>query len=1192
MKKSILIIAALFLGVFVAEAEAAITFRAASFGGARQPTITYLGAGNVQSAASGNITARLASVETNAFLLCLVEQHDNVAISFPAGWTQLYSLSTTTTHRASAFYKLAAATEANPLITHPGGDSIIAQCATFRGVDAVNPLDVAYAAQYAASSLGVTSGSVTTLGANDMMLFAMHIADNPLLSLPLLGAGGVFWTQSFYSTTNRGLDSAIGLHYGPEATPGTVGPITATILLAAENHGVLMALHSASTLSIAVPAGTLAGDVMIAAIATTPSTGTGITAPAGWTLIKAVNQASGSGSRISTFYRVATATEPASYTWTLTTSHTGAVGGIVSYSGVDNSNPIDVSASAATASSSTHTAPTVTTTLANDMLVTVHEYASAATWTPPTGMTERVDIASRTPNNAAGISLEMNELLLGVAGATGPKAAVASGGNPDTGATVSIALRPVLITPHHIEIDHAGLGCTSLANSVTVKACGDAACSLSGLITTGVAVTLTPGGNVVAIGASGIGTGTVSSSTAGTQLLGTSSVAPAALNPTTCLNTVSGAASCSFIFQSSGFAISVPDGVSATNVTGTITACAAPYTGAKTINFYTGYSNPASGTKLATINGTAIATSAPGTGVSLTFNASSMATFTLAYPDVGLLSLNATVAGPPALTGVTTFVMKPAGFVLSNIKQTASPYTANPGATTASGGAFVKAGDFFSVTVTAVNAVGATTHNFGQAVPPDVLQFTPSLVAGLGLTHNPSINKATIGSIAAGSNALTVGSSAGYVAGDHIRVAGAGAAGADLIATVSAVTGATSLSLAANAGTSVSGAAVHYLLNAFSGGVASGDHFMWDEVGIITIMPSIADGSYMTAGNVVGDASGNPSGPVGRFTLAKFDLQNQPSDDRADLCQGGLLVADGVTPCTSTFTYMGEEIDAHFALVPRSLNNVAVQNYVGQNGANDFAKLDPTVFANLNLAAVDRTTAGQPHYLTSRVGNTGMPVITCDSAPSPCFTSSGAVITLPFVFSRGAAADGAYITDFGIAPLDADGAPVDAVGAAGAGTCNSAAVDACYDLDTDATAGNDHAKIDTTSFRYGRLNVSNAYGSERLPLPVPINAQYWNGSSFVTNADDGLTTLLVSNIVLGTYRESGTDAWTTSVIAVAKTGTATWSATLAKPAGTITGRGSVDVSTNAPGYLPGNTSRATFGVYKGGGEFIYMREAY
>ena len=73
--------------------------------------------------------------------------------------------------------------------------------------------------------------------------------------------------------------------------------------------------------------------------------------------------------------------------------------------------------------------------------------------------------------------------------------------------------------------------------------------------------------------------------------------------------------------------------------------------------------------------------------------------------------------------------------------------------------------------------------------------------------------------------------------------------------------------------------------------------------------------------------------------------------------------------------------------------------------------------------------------------------------------------------------------------MDADNAPVDAIGTAGNGTCNNTTVTACYDLDTDATAGNDHAKIGSTEFRYGRMKIANANGSELLPLPIDLTAQ-------------------------------------------------------------------------------------------------------
>ena len=114
--------------LFVQGTQAAIAFRASSSAAIRTPAITYRATGGAVSAASGNITPTLPAIQINDLMICLVEQHDNVVITFPAGWSQIYSISTTATHRASLYYKKAAASEINPLITHTGGNAIIAQC--------------------------------------------------------------------------------------------------------------------------------------------------------------------------------------------------------------------------------------------------------------------------------------------------------------------------------------------------------------------------------------------------------------------------------------------------------------------------------------------------------------------------------------------------------------------------------------------------------------------------------------------------------------------------------------------------------------------------------------------------------------------------------------------------------------------------------------------------------------------------------------------------------------------------------------------------------------------------------------------------------------------------------------------------------------------------------------------------------
>ncbi|HEX5055520.1 MAG TPA: DUF6701 domain-containing protein [Gammaproteobacteria bacterium] len=194
---------------------------------------------------------------------------------------------------------------------------------------------------------------------------------------------------------------------------------------------------TSGSLTVSVPAGIAANDVMIAAIAVRPSTIT-INTPAGWTLIRTTTQGTGSTNRVASYYRVVTGAEPASYTWTFSGANTGAVGGILSFSGVNTAAPIGNDNGQATGSSTNHTAPSVTTASANSMLVTIHEFSSAVAWTAPGGMTEAVDVPSQT-TNAVGISMEINYEARPAAGATGTRTATAAS-DADTGATQSIAL--------------------------------------------------------------------------------------------------------------------------------------------------------------------------------------------------------------------------------------------------------------------------------------------------------------------------------------------------------------------------------------------------------------------------------------------------------------------------------------------------------------------------------------------------------------------------------------------------------------------------------------------------------------------------------------------------------------------------------------------------------------------------------
>jgi hypothetical protein len=193
-----------------------------------------------------------------------------------------------------------------------------------------------------------------------------------------------------------------------------------------------------TSLVIATPAGTIEGDLLTAAVAIRPS-GATITPPSGWTLLRRSDNNSGATNSLALYTRVATAVEPADHTFVFSTT-TGSAGGIAAFRGVDATTPIDVESAQATANGLNHATPSVNTTVADTMIITAHSMSSAATWTPPAGQTEIVDISSLAPPAATGICITLTCALQSAIGATGSKTATASN-DSDTGNAAIVALR-------------------------------------------------------------------------------------------------------------------------------------------------------------------------------------------------------------------------------------------------------------------------------------------------------------------------------------------------------------------------------------------------------------------------------------------------------------------------------------------------------------------------------------------------------------------------------------------------------------------------------------------------------------------------------------------------------------------------------------------------------------------------------
>ena len=294
----------------------------------------------------------------------------------------------------------------------------------------------------------------------------------------------------------------------------------------------------------------------------------------------------------------------------------------------------------------------------------------------------------------------------------------------------------------------------------------------------------------------------------------------------------------------------------------------------------------------------------------------------------------------------------------------------------------------------------------------------------------------------------------------------------------------------------------------------------------------------------------------------------------------------------STFTYMGERMNANFTLT--AVNGLTTPGTTTRYTGTTFGRLVLTTPASFSFGAID---GAAPTVLGARL----------DSSLGSAGTWSSGVASVVAIVSltRNATPDGPFESfKLGIAPSDPDGVVLDP---------------AALNLDADNNTINERAQIGaTTKVRFGRLRLQNASGSQLVALSVPMEAQYWNGSGFLTNALDNCTTIAPANIALGNYQPTlGSGDTTVSVGGAFSLGVG--SLKLSAPGAAK--RGSVDVSVNltagtagasctspalpastgsgltwlqgawcGTSYVKDPTARATFGIYRNIDNFIYQRE--
>lgn len=370
-------------------------------------------------------------------------------------------------------------------------------------------------------------------------------------------------------------------------------------------------------------------------------------------------------------------------------------------------------------------------------------------------------------------------------------------------------------------------------------------------------------------------------------------------------------------------------------------------------------------------------------------------------------------------------------------------------------------------------------------------------------------------------------------------------------------------------------------------GFVNGTHtlnLVWDEVGIIDINANITGNNYWGSGV---DVTGTVSN-VGRFIPNNFALS------------AGSITNRSVLACGTTYTYMEEVFTASFTLTAQNSANTTTINYTGV-----YSKLpisdDSAVAEDLNFGAVNDP-SGTPSILTSRLDVAG--------SPTGSWASGIAAINYPVAVFKNTIEDGSYdLFNIGIAAVDTDGVAMNS-----------------FNLDADATPGNDHTAIGSTQIWFGRIALSNAYGSELLDLNVPMFAQYFNGEGFITNTNDICTTpatITISDVSGGDNLDATTDTCvldtgdpgvsgsgcTTSAdadsqyksppVVIVIGADPTFNLNLDAP--TVGKTGEADITANVPAYMEYDwdgdnvhdnapSARATFGIYKGKSQIMFMKE--
>jgi hypothetical protein len=1053
--------AAAFLFALAAQAQIALKGASqAAVASTAGGSITHVGVGAISTDDTGCPRALSPAIPggVNGDLLIAVAiaREDAATVAASAGWTLLRAANYAGQDlQGFIFYRFATGADALTLTESGTCSTFSARVSRFRGVDAVEPFisvplpDAGVSMQ---NSNNIITGSETTVAPNAMLLVASFVNDDD----PVAQGGG--WNASHENALNVARDLSFNLHYQLQTTAGAKTVSGWGLGATDENIGIIFSLRPAEGLSIARPAATATGDVMVASVAVRPGT-IDIAPPPGWVLVRSTTQAAGTTSRIETYYKVVTdvASEPASYGFTLSGgASTGAAGGIASFSGVDTGDVVDADGGNVTPSGLTHTAGGISTTVVDTMLVGSFEFASSPSpgnWNPGSG-SEVVDQATLNPADDGGLAILMSYEPRAAIGATGNRSATASGVAGDTGTAHLLALKPVSTVMFDITSGNYAVACAATPIAVTIAA-RDPGGALKTTFASLVNLSTSSGtgnwsvalaGGTLNNGAANDGAATYQFVAADGGMVRLNLAVPAATTLTISVqDTATGfvtASSTIVDFVADGYAIVVdPIQVAGRNQTLTVEHRVSPGCGLSTANGHGGNntvkiwlgldpSHP-SGAALPSATGAggavALGTTEPG-GNNITLNfggpgalAPGQAPLSLSTSDVGKYVIHIRDTSTARRGSSSPITTRP--FALA--------FTGMSHGTTAASAVLAAAGDGFPMTLGAYLWQAADDAG-GDGVPDAAANVIDNGLAAhfaWSTTVAPSVNLP------------------GVALGELRR--GAGCAGTATIAS-----------------------------GEYAGGAAAPADWCYSEAGNVLLAASAENYLNSPGVDVAGhsglDGTGAAGGHVGRFRPKHFAVSGAALTNR---------LAAACAPA-SAFSYMDEGFQLAFALTAQNAQGATTQNYSAA-----YAKLVLTDFAGYAFGARSSAT-----NLSARLDD-GL-------APAGSWVNGVADVAATTAIARAAPdnPDGPFASlQLGIAPSDADGVQMDTL-----------------DLDIDGNGSADRRNLGVaTEIRFGRLRLQNAVGIERLALNVPVRVQYWNGSSFVTNALDSCTSIGRDNIALG-----------------------------------------------------------------------------